>query len=395
MPTANKPSPPRGFAEFPASPSGLRLESVDLLRGLVMVLMALDHTRDFFTELPFDPTDLEHTSPALFLTRWITHFCAPIFIFLAGTSAFLSTTRGKTPRALSWFLFTRGLWLVLLELFYVNWFGWRFDVNLHSYGVQVIWAIGWSMVVLAVLVHFPRSFILAFGLATIVLHNLLDDVKPESFGPLAGLWRVLHAGGRFEIAPGIEFFAGYPLIPWIGVMAVGYAFGPLLLRDPISRGKWLVVMGSLITAIFVTLRTTNLYGDPVPWTPQKNFLFTLFSFLNCTKYPPSLCYLLMTLGPALIVLALFDRGTPQWAKPLLAFGRVPLFFYLAHLPLIHGLVLLTIRIRFQGAPPPSDFELGLPGVYLMWIVVVALLYPVCWGFSKIKQRYRAAWLGYL
>src|SRR5262245_58051618 len=205
-----EPSFSKGFPEFPASPTRLRLESVDLLRGLVMVLMALDHTRDFFTELQFDPTDLAQTNAALFITRWITHFCAPVFIFLAGTSAFLSTTRGKTTRALSWFLLTRGVWLVLLELFYVNWFGWRFDVNLHSYGVQVIWAIGWSMVALSVLVRLPRPLILAFGLAMIVLHNLLDDVKPESFGVLAGLWRVLHAGGEFEIAPGIRFFAGYP-----------------------------------------------------------------------------------------------------------------------------------------------------------------------------------------
>jgi uncharacterized membrane protein len=392
VPEAADPSSPRGFPDFPASPA--RLESVDLLRGLVMVLMALDHTRDFFTELPFDPTDLEQTHPALFITRWITHFCAPVFIFLAGTSAFLSTTRGKTPRALSWFLFTRGLWLVLLELFYVNWFGWRFHINLHSYGVQVIWAIGWSMVALAVLVRLPRGFILVFGLAMIVLHNMFDDVKPESFGALAGLWRVLHAGGQFEIAPGINFFAGYPLIPWIGVMAVGYAFGPVLLRDPASRGRWLVVLGALLTATFVMLRTTNLYGDPRPWAPQKNLLFTLFSFVNCTKYPPSLCYLLMTLGPALLVLALLDRGTPRLLKPLLAFGRVPLFFYLVHLPLIHGLLLLSRSIRFHGAPPP-DIELGLPGIYLMWLVAVALLYPICWAFSEIKRRYRAAWLGYL
>ena len=365
-----------------------RLESVDLLRGLVMVLMALDHTRDFFTNVPFNPLDLQQTSPALFLTRWITHFCAPVFVFLAGAGAFLSTTRGKTTSELSWFLFTRGLWLVLLELTYVNWFGWTFGISFHWFGMQVIWAIGWSMVVLAGLVWLSRPAILAFGLGMIVLHNALDVVRPESFGAWAGLWRVLHAPGVFEVAPGVKCGVGYPLIPWTGVMAAGYAFGPLLLREAAIKRRWLLALALSFTALFIIVRSTNLYGDPGPWARQPTWLFTVFSFLNCEKYPPSLCFLLMTLGPALLLTA-FDRRTPVLFKPLLVFGRVPLFFYLLHLPLTHGLSLLARHIQ---APPDTGF--GLAGVFLFWILIVGLLYPVCRWFAEFKRTHRSAWLSY-
>lgn len=370
-----------------------RLESIDLLRGLVMVLMALDHTRDFFSNATFDPSDLAHTTPAYFLTRWVTHFCAPVFIFLAGIGAFLAKSRGKTAQELSWFLLTRGLWLVLLELTYVNWFGWQFRVDLHHYYVQVIWAIGWSMVALAALVWFPRWAVMTFGLMMIVLHNLTDAVKPKNLGGFADVWRVLHVPGGFDILPGIHFMVTYPLIPWMGVMAAGFAFGPVLLQDERSRRKWLLIGGSSLSVLFIVLRATNLYGDPVPWEPQKNFLFTILSFLDCCKYPPSLCYLLMTLGPALLVLAMFDRGTPKWLRPLLVFGRVPLFFYLIHLPLIHVLLFLanTVGAGIFSAAPGA----GLAGVYLFWIMAVALLFPVCRWFAGYKQRHRSVWLSYL
>ena len=412
------------------SPS--RLDSVDLLRGLVMVLMALDHTRDFFHKgalQGIDPLDLTTTTIPLFFTRWITHFCAPVFVFLAGTGAFLSTTRGKSKRDLSWFLFTRGLWLVLLELTWIGWAGWNFGINLHEHSGLVIWAIGWSMVVLAALVHLPNWAITTFGVATIALHNAFDGVKPESFGPFAWLWQILHAGDKFQIVPGVTFGAGYPLIPWIGVMAVGYGFGTILLREAAARQRWLFRVGINMTVVFFLLRFSNLYGDAKHWSSQDTGFRTLLSMLDCTKYPPSLCYLLMTLGPAAIVLALLDRlvGTPSppapggegqggegrpasgyampiLLNPILVFGRAPLFYYLIHLPLIHGLSVALSFLHFNRADwlygatpakPPPDAGFDLWVVYLAWISVVVLLYPACQWFADLKRRRHDAWLSYL
>lgn len=391
--SATVPGDPQAATPTPVPVPRPRLESVDLLRGLVMGLMALDHTRHYFSNNAIDPIDLTQASASLFLTRWITHICAPVFVLLAGTGAFLSTTRGRTTCELSRFLWTRGLWLVLLELTCLNWFGWRFEITLRAYGVQVIWAIGCSMIVLAGLVWLPRWAIAAFGLVMIVAHNALDRIRPEGFGFWPDLWRVLHTGGGFEIVPGVHFFAGYPLIPWVGVMAVGYAFGPVLLRDPGARRQWLLRVGIALTLLFIVVRATNLYGDPVPWAAQKNAWFTLFSFVNCTKYPVSLCFLLMTLGPSLLLLARFDRGTPGPLKPLLVFGRVPLFFYLLHLPFIHGLALLANFVRHGGSPPP-DAGFGLMGVYLLSILIVALLYPVCRWFAEFKRTHHGVWLSY-
>jgi uncharacterized membrane protein len=386
------------------SPVRPRLDSVDLLRGLVMVLMALDHTRDYFTNVPFYPLDLDKTNVPLFVTRWITHFCAPVFVFLAGTGAFLSRTRGKTTGDLSRFLFTRGLWLVLLELTYVNWCGWSFNFTLHQFGGAVIWAIGWSMVVLSALVWLPVEAVTIFGLAMIALHNAFDGIKPESFGGLAWLWKILHAGGTIKFGGDYVFGAGYPLIPWIGVMAAGFGFGTILQREPAVRRAWIFRMGAAMTLGFVLLRFSNLYGDSTPWSPQKNFLFTIFSFVHCQKYPPSLCYLLMTLGPAFMLLARLDRSAPKLLAPFLIFGRVPLFYYLLHLPLIHGLAVLVNFVRFgradwmygpdPRAAPPPDAGFGLPVVYLAWISVVLVLYLPCRWFAELKRRRRDAWLSY-
>ena len=392
-----------------APPSKDRLDAVDLLRGLVMVVMALDHTRDFFHSGIFqriDPLDLKTTTIALFLTRWITHFCAPVFIFLAGTGAFLSGTRGKSKRDLSWFLVTRGAWLIVLELTFIRWAGWTFSFDLHMSGAAVIWAIGWAMIVLAALVHLPLWATTAIGLAMIVGHNAFDGVKPESWGPLGWLWRVLHVRGRIEFAPGYFLGIQYPLIPWIGVMAAGYGFGWILRRDRAARRTFALRLGIALTLAFVVLRFTNLYGDARPWSSQANPAFTVLSFLDCVKYPPSLCYLLMTLGPALIVLALLDRETSPALKPLLVFGRVPMFYYLLHLPLLHGLAVAVESIRFGSAPwlfgnvfrptspPPPDAGSSLIGVYVAWFVALLLLYPVCRWFANLKQRRRDAWLSY-
>ncbi len=376
-----------------------------------MVLMALDHTRDFFSrDLSFDPTDLGKTYPALFLTRWITHFCAPVFLFLAGTGAFLSTTRGKSIRELSWFLFTRGLWCVVLELTVIRSLGWMFNFDYHyTFGI-VFWAIGWSMVSLAALVFLPPRFVVIFGLLMIASHNLFDHVSPENCGNLGALWKVLHSGGTIQLSDSSRFIAGYPLVPWIGVMAVGYGFGPLLVRESGERRRWLFGLGVMATFLFGVIRGTNFYGDSQPWSEQKSFLFTAFSFVNCTKYPPSLCYLLMTLGPSLLVLAALDRGTPRWLQPVCVFGRVPLFFYLLHLPLIHGLAVIVSYLQYGQAgwwfandPAggskadllPPGYGFGLPMVYLVWAFVVISLYPACRWFAGVKRRRRDAWLSYL
>ena len=400
---------------IPAPPSPRvadRLDAVDLLRGIVMVLMALDHTRDFFhagAVHGFDPLDLKTTNVVLFFTRWITHFCAPVFIFLAGTGAFLAGTRGRSKGALSWFLLTRGLWLIVLELTFIHWAGWTFTFEVHNYAAIVIWAIGWSMIVLAALVHLPIAATAAIGVAMIVGHNALDKLPAESWGAFAWLWKILHARGAVEFAPGYFLRVGYPLIPWIGVMAAGYAFGQLLLREREERRSLVLRLGVALTLAFIAVRGSNLYGDPRPWTPQATFMHTLFSFLDCVKYPPSLCYLLMTLGPALMVLACLDResGSPRALRPLRVFGRVPMFYYLLHIPLVHGMAVLVETLRFGSAPwlfgdpfgphakPVADAGFHLTLVYVVWLAALALLYPVCRWFAELKRRRRDAWLSYL
>jgi uncharacterized membrane protein len=390
----------------PAAPAKPRIESVDLLRGIIMVVMALDHTRDFFHFGALhgaDPVDMATTTPWLFFTRWITHFCAPIFSFLAGTGVFLAATRGKSKRSLSWFLITRGLWLIFLELTILVWFGWDFSFHPWSYILATLWALGWSMIVLAGLIHLPIRAIAVFGVVLMVGHNALDGIAPASWGSLAWVWNLLHAPGKFKIGSGISVFAFYPLIPWVGVMAAGYAFGAVLKLEPGVRRAWLWRIGLGLMAAFVALRFTNLYGNPTPWSAQPRAMFTVLSFLDCAKYPPSLCYLLMTLGPGITLLALFDRGTPSLLKPFLVFGRVPFFYYVLHIPLLHGVafILFTVQVGRAdftgvtlGIAPPPDAGVSLFWVYVVWISAVVALYPLCRWFADLKRRRRDAWLTY-
>jgi uncharacterized membrane protein len=386
-----------------------RIDSVDLLRGLAMAIMALDHVRDYFHcsgfYFKFDPTDLSRTYTALFVTRWVTHFCAPVFIFLAGTGAFLSASRGKSKHELSKFLLKRGLWLVLLELTFLR-VAWFFNLILLAQPVQVIWCLGWSMVALSALIYLPLWAVTAFGVAMIAVHNLFDGVLAQNLGALGWLWKVFHEGGLMQPTPWSGIFIAYPLIPWIGVMAAGYGFGRLLLLDRGARRKWLLTLGGSLVLAFIILRAINVYGDPTPWSEQKSRLFTFFSFINTYKYPPSLLFLLMTLGPAIMALALFDRDWGRFARPLIVFGRVPLFFYLAHIPLIHGLAVLFAYARcgqatwlfqlpdYPPPPVPKDYGHSLPVVYLVWIAVLLILYPVCRWYAGVKKR-RDAWLSYL
>jgi uncharacterized membrane protein len=373
-----------------------------------MILMALDHVRDFFSDRLFlDATDLTTTTPAYFLTRWVTHFCAPTFIFLAGTAAFLSSTRGKSKPALSWFLLTRGIWLAFFEVV-VNRMMWMFNYDLHHHGAGVFWAIGWSMVVLSFLVYLPTLVVTVFGLAMIILHNLLDGLTPADLSLPGWLWTMLHNPGDATVIDGYTFGTGYCLIPWVGVMAAGYGFGTFMLLDRATRRRRLFQLGMALTLGFIILRAVNVYGDPRPWSEQSSPLWTFLSFLNCTKYPPSLLYLLMTLGPALLALAVLDRPLGSLAGPIITFGRVPLFYYLLHIPLIHGGAVLLDYVRFGWSPLaasgpweikpgeiPGSYGVSLPVVYLIWIGVVVILYLPCRWFAALKQRRRDVWLSYL
>jgi uncharacterized membrane protein len=393
-------------AIVPARPD--RVDSIDFVRGAVMILMALDHVRDFFSDrLYLDPTDPQTSTPSIFLTRWVTHFCAPTFIFLAGTAAYLAGTRGKSTSELSWFLLTRGLWLAMLEVT-VNRALWMFNYDLHHHGAGVFWAIGWSMVALSGLVYLPTAFVTAFGILMIALHNLLDGVTADQVGLPRWLWTILHSPGEAPIGYGFTFGTGYCLVPWIGVMAVGYGFGRLFQLDPPPRRRRFFQLGVAITLGFIILRAANVYGDPRPWAEQSSALWTFLSFLNCTKYPPSLSYLGMTLGPAILALAVFDGPLGRSARPVVTFGRVPLFFYLLHIPLIHGGAAICDYVRFGWSPlatggpwevrpetVPASYGVSLPVVYAIWVCVLLILYPPCRWFAKVKRRRRDAWLSYL
>ena len=391
-----------------------RLVSVDVLRGLVMVIMALDHTRDFMSYVEFPPEDMAQTYAALFFTRVITHFCAPVFAFLAGTGAFLATSRGKSIQQVSRFFLTRGLWLVILEFTVVD-FAWGFVPWAHA---GVIWILGWSMVAMALIVRFPVRWIAVLGLGMIATHNLLDHINPASLGTFYWLWMMLHTPGRIPVTAHFSFYTGYVLIPWVGVMAAGFAFGNLLPRP--DRRKWIVTLGISATALFFVLRGLNLYGNGIaglpfgyprstgPWSIQPTLSLTVVSFFNVLKYPPSLDYLLVTLGPALILLGLFDRAKAQrgLSRILLVYGRVPLFYYVLHLYLINLLARLAAlafhQPIFHGtviadfAQRPLGYGHGLPFIYVMWILAVAILYLPCRWFMEFRSRHRDwAWLSYL
>ena len=382
-----------------------RLESIDLMRGLVMILMALDHTRDYFSDALFDPTDLSKTNAGLFLTRWITHLCAPTFVFLTGTGAYLSTLRRNlSNRQLANYLVSRGLWLVILELTLVR-FGWLFNWDYHATFGQVIWALGWSMVGLSALIYLPRWAITGFALITIAGHNLLDSYRPEDFGSFGWLWTILHVPGRIELNPGFSFYVSYPLIPWLGVMAAGYSFAPVFVQLAHPRRRLMFWLGIGFAICFLLLRLGNLYGDPKPWHVQQDPLFTVFAILNCEKYPPSLLYLLITLSIMALLLTLFEFHKLNLVKkPLLIFGRVPLFFYLIHLPLIHGTALAVTYFRrlptdwlfgrgLHAFPtiPGSEYGFNLTTVYGTWMVMLLLLYPICKIFSGYKSRHPETW----
>jgi uncharacterized membrane protein len=385
-----------------SAPAGVRLPGIDRMRGLVILLMALDHVRDFFSAdaLRFDPTDLARTYPALFLTRFVTHYCAPTFVLLAGMSAFLHRTKLDGRWALARFLLTRGAWLILLDIAVVSPI-WGLDPG--EVVLATLWAIGFSMIVLAGLVWLPPRAALLLGALILLGHNLLDHVHASEFGRWAPLWNILHEPGALPF--GLRGDVAYPVLPWIGIMAVGYGLGHVFLEPAAQRERQLKLVGLTSIALFLLLRGTNLYGDPSPWSAQGHGVMTALSVLNVTKYPPSLLYALVTLGSALLLLSAIERLGGFAGEMLATFGRVPLFIYVLHLYAAHAVaVVLWLGEGFEfrqllgfgvQAAPPEGLGLSLAGTYAVWILIMAALYPACQWFASVKRRRRDWWLSYL
>ena len=371
-----------------------------------MIIMALDHVRDYTNRAAMEhrPEDLAYATAAIFLTRWITHFCAPVFMLTAGLGASLLKQRGRSSAQLSRFLWTRGLWLIFLE-----WTAVRFAMFFNFHGAAILtvfWVLGWCMIALAALLYLPVRVLTSMSVAMIALHNLLDGIRATSFGGAAWVWNFFHQSGAFMVG-GLVIVIGYPLIPWVAVMAAGYCLGEVFRWEAERRQRFLVRLGAGMSIAFVALRGGNLYGDPGPWTTQCSFVL---SFLNCTKYPPSLAFLLMTLGPAILVLGLIERVRLSDKNPLLVFGRTPLVYFLGHLLLAHLATVLMAFVHYGNAaflwhpapnmggiskefPPGYGYDLWV--TYLVWIAVVAAMYPFCRWFAGVKRRRKDWWLSYL
>jgi uncharacterized membrane protein len=383
-----------------------RIESIDLLKGMVMVVMALDHIRDYFhwQSYYFNPVDPTQTNLPVFFSRFATHYCAPTFCFLAGLSAFMSG-RKKSKRELSVFLLQRGVWLIIMELTLVN-FAWQFDPYFRINGIAVIGELGFSMIFLAGALHLNRNLLLALCCIIIFGHNLLDGIRiPGSF-----IWAMIHQEEVFTLPSGFKFYAEYPLLPWIAVMSLGYCFGPFYDSsfDSLRRKRLFTLLGLSAIGLFLVLKWINIYGDPTRWTNLHNTTGTLVSFLNVTKYPPSLLYLLITLGPALLFLGNTEELRGRMVNFFTVFGRVPFFYYLIHLYLIHLLAALAAWLSGFGDKllVLPDWILELPGmkgygfslgvVYLVWFTVIAITYPLCRSYGQYKERHKGKWwLSYL
>ena len=387
-----------------------RIDSIDIMRGLVMVIMALDHARDFYHADAglFDPTDLTKTTPVLFLTRFITHFCAPTFVLLAGTSVRIRQQR-RSKGELSTFLLTRGLWLILLEVTFIRFglfFQWYYDVTLF----QVIWAIGICMVILAAVIRLPFNVILVLAIVITAGHNTLDAVNLKPGDPFAVLWLFVHQAGFMQLSSDHAAFVPYPFLPWLGIMLLGYCIGEWYTSrfSASQRRKLLIRTGAGALLLFLVLRSFNLYGDPAPWLEQKNVIYTVLSFINVTKYPVSLLYTLLTLGPVLILLAILEKSKTRLLSPFLVVGRVPLFYYIPHFYLLHAGALALFLMRsgnglsgldfhfsagFGGIPAGSGYPLIV--AYIAWLAVVIILYPLCKRYNSYKSTHKHWWLSYL
>lgn len=386
-----------------------RIDSIDLLRGLVMIIMALDHTRDFFHKPAWtsDPLDLTTTTPILFFTRWITHLCAPIFVFLAGTGAYFQSLR-KSKKELSLFLIKRGLWLVFIEVFVIA-FAFTFDIHYSLIGLQTIWSIGISMIILGLMIWLPYTAIFIIGAAIVLGHNALDFFELGRKTSPGWWYDLMHHPGFYKLWDNHNVLILYPFLPWAGLMMVGYCFGKLFLKyEGAERKKMLILLGLGVLLFFALLRMTNLYGDPDHWSKQKDFVFTFLSFMNVHKYPPSLLYMCATIGVGLIFLALVGNTRNALTRFITVYGRVPFLYYVLHFFLIHLVSSIFYLVRGhsfseglephsgllpQFAAPNEGVSLGM--VYLIWTAIVLSLYPVCKWFSEYKQRHKDWWLSYL
>ena len=381
----------------PPSPSiatPVRIQSIDALRGLVILLMLVDHAREFFFihAQVSDPMDVTATSPALFFTRLTAHLCAPVFVALTGLSAWLYASKKGGAPAASAFLFKRGLFLIVLELTLVN-FAWTFSLTPTTVFLQVIWVIGLSMIALAALVHLPRGVLIALALVIVLGHNLLDSITVAEGAPGHAFWAVLHDRGYIDLPWGGQARTSYPLLPWIGVIALGYGVGPWFVADGATRHRRLAVLGLAMLGLFAVLRTINLYGDH-PWTVQSDLLGTTMSVLNLTKYPPSADFLLATLGVGALLLAGMEQAPRRLVGLLAVFGGAPLFFYLIHL---YGLHLLNLAaLAMFGANQGEVFS--VPSVSWVWLLAAAAAIPgwfACHWFAGVKRRSSQWWMKYL
>jgi uncharacterized membrane protein len=401
--------PPASHTMEPAPPAHTRsrIESIDLLRGIVMVIMALDHVRGYFhfETFLFSPTDLQHTTPALFATRLITHLCAPTFIFLAGTSAYFIARR-KTVKEASFFLVTRGVWLIVLQLTLIR-FAWNFDPAFHYNSSNIISTIGFCMIALSLLIHLQLRTVLIIGLIMVLGHNALDGISFENGSAWDVAWSFLHVKKVYALSNDYSFLFLYPFIPWTGVMALGYCLGSLYdQRYALEKRKNIILqIGMLCLFFFLVLRVLNVYGDPVPWSYHQELSITIMSFLNLEKYPPSLLFLCLTLGISLTVLGILEgRNLKRWS-PITVFGKAPLFYYVLHIVVIHALALVAVvwlgypwqTMIFIGSPNQASpllkgsYGFSLEQVYLLWIFVVALLYPLCEYWDRVKGRNKKKW----
>jgi uncharacterized membrane protein len=396
-----------------------RVQSIDILRGLVMVIMALDHVRDFFykadlgkaADAAMDPTNMQTTYPALFFTRWITHFCAPIFVFLAGVSVYLMCQR-KSKKEVSLFLIKRGFWLVFVEVIIIT-FSWTFNPFFNVFILQVIWAIGVSMILLGLLVLLPYRIIFALGFLIVGGHNIMDYpfISSGLKGTILSDLLYFSNFSAYQLWEGHFFLIVYAFLPWTGVMLLGYCFGRLFQSnvDPLWRRKMLLGIGTGLIVLFIILRATNLYGDPVPWSTQpRGVLYTFLSFLNLNKYPPSLLFLCMTIGPGILFLVFIEKVQNRFTKIMNVYGRVPMLYYILHFYLIHIIVVIVFYLQGfgtkdiipEGLPfffKPNGLGFGLLGVYAIWLLVVVLLYPICKKYDRYKTTHAKEkwWLSYI
>jgi uncharacterized membrane protein len=391
----------------PVTATGVRVESIDLLRGVVMIIMALDHVRGYvnFDSLIINPVDLQLTTPGLFFMRVITYLCAPTFIFLAGTSVYFVAQR-KSLKDTSFFLLTRGAWLILLQFTLIR-FAWNFDPGFHYNSSNVISTIGFCMIALAGLIHLPYRVVLAFGLVMIAGHNLLDGLHFETGTAADVVWSFVHVRKAYVLDKGYSFLFLYPLVPWVGVMALGYCLGQLYHRgyEPAKRKRVILQIGISVLVLFFVLRWLNVYGDPLPWSHFEKPATTVMSFFQVEKYPPSLLFLCLMLGISLTVLGLLDGKALKRGRPIVVFGKVAMFYYILHIFVIHVFALVAVAlagypwqtmifIGSSGQPSPllkGHFGFSLAGTYLIWVSVILVLYPLCDYWNSFKVRYRDKW----